>query len=176
MTTVTQVEGIKDFRSVLGHVPTGVVVVTGISGGEPCGVALNSFASVSLDPPLVSFCLARTSSTWPRLRRAPRLAISVLGHDQEQVCCRFAARGVDRFAGLATNPAPGGAPVLDGAVAWIDGAIAAVHPAGDHDLVLLAVHALGAGDRRGGPVVPAPLLFHRGRYLTGPGGATGSAA
>ena len=160
-----------DFRAVLGRFPTGVVVVTGLADGVPTGVALNSFTSVSLDPPLVSFCMARTSGTWPALRRAGRLAVSVLGAGQEGVGRRFATRGVDRFAGLPTTPAPGGAPVLDGAVAWLDGTITAVHPAGDHDLALLQVHELGLGDRTGAPAAEDPLLFHRGAFLPLPVGS-----
>lgn len=164
-----------DFREVLGHVPTGVVVVTGIVDGRPCGVALGSFTSVSLEPPLVSFCVARTSRTWPVLRRAPRLALSVLGAADEALCRRFATPGVDRFAGVTTRPAPGGAPVLPGAVVWLDGTVSTVHPAGDHDLVLVAVHDLGVGDRSAeAPRDHGPLVFHRGRYVGLP--AVGSAA
>ncbi|HXV94300.1 MAG TPA: flavin reductase family protein [Pseudonocardia sp.] len=156
-----------EFRRVLGLLPTGVVVVTGIVDGAPCGMALNSFTSVSLDPPLVSFCVARTSGTWPRLRRAQRVAVSVLSAGHEEVCRRFATPGADRFAGLVTHPAPGGAPVLAGAVAWLDGRPSAVHPAGDHDLVLVEVLALGRGDRPGQEAAdpPGPLVFHAGRYL-----------
>lgn len=169
-----------NFREVLGYVPTAVIVVTGVVDDRPVGVALGSFTSVSLDPPLVSFCVTHTSRTWPLLRRAPRLAVSVLGAEHEELCRRFATQGVDRFAGLATRPAPGGAPVLPGAVAWIDGTVAAVHEAGDHDLVLLAVHDLGVGDRPGDPAehTDGPLVFHRGHYVGLPpvAAAAGSAA
>lgn len=152
----------SDLRSVLGRLPTGVVVVTGIVDGAPVGVALNSFTSVSLDPPLVSFCMARTSTTWPRLRSAERWAISVLGEGHEDVSRRFATRGADRFAGLDTAPAPGGGPVLAGSTAWLDCRLSAVHEAGDHDLVLAEVLHLGTGDRHGFDA--APLVFHQGRY------------
>lgn len=146
-----------DVRAVLRHVPTSVVVVTGLVGGRPAGVALGSFTSVSLEPALVAFCVAHSSTTWPVLRRAPHLAVSVLGAGQEEVCRRFATPGAERFAGLATRPGPGGAPILDGAVAWLSGTVDAVHPAGDHDLVLLAVTGLGA------EAPGAPLVFHGGR-------------
>ncbi|GMA85335.1 hypothetical protein GCM10025868_05850 [Angustibacter aerolatus] len=113
---------------------------------------------MSLEPALVSVCVAHTSTTWPVLRRAERLGISVLGADQEHVGARLAARGVDRFAGLGWRVTPEGAVLLDGASAWLDCSIEAQHRAGDHDIVVLRVHDLDADHD------VHPLVFHRSAY------------
>jgi 3-hydroxy-9,10-secoandrosta-1,3,5(10)-triene-9,17-dione monooxygenase reductase component len=146
------------FRQVLGHFATGVTVVTGADDGGPVGLAVNSFTSVSLDPPLVAFSVGRASTTWPRIRARGRFTVNILGADQEAVSRRFAARGTDRFEGLGWHPSPGGGPVLDGALAWIDATVEAEHDAGDHVMVIGRVSALDVG-REG-----APLVFYRGGY------------
>ncbi|WP_308201436.1 flavin reductase family protein [Sphaerisporangium perillae] len=148
------------FRNVLGRFATGVVAVTAIdpAGGEPRGLVANSFTSVSLDPPLVSFCVAHTSATWPRLRTAPRLCVNVLSEQQEHVSRRLAAKGGDKFAGLTWTLSPGGGPVLDGTLAWIDCSLESEHVAGDHLIVVARVHDLDAHADQG------PLLFFRGDY------------
>src|SRR5437867_9216722 len=89
-----------EFRTVLGHFATGVTVVTGRGPDGPVGLAANSFTSVSLDPPLVLVCMARTSSTWPVLRAGGRFAVSILGEHQEHLGRRFGARAGDRFEGV----------------------------------------------------------------------------
>jgi flavin reductase (DIM6/NTAB) family NADH-FMN oxidoreductase RutF len=145
-------------RKAFGAFPSGVTALAGLVGGEPVGMAASSFTSVSLDPPLVSVCVANASATWPLLRRPARLGVSVLGHDQEEACRQLAARGVDRFAGLAWTATDAGAVLLSGASAWLDCSIEREIPAGDHGIVLLAVHRLGAD-----PGMP-PLVFHGSRY------------
>ncbi|MFF5206355.1 flavin reductase family protein [Streptosporangium sp. NPDC000396] len=150
----------RRFRSVLGHFATGVVAITAIDPdkGGPCGLAANSFTSVSLDPPLVAFCVAHTSTSWPRLRAAKTLTVNVLAEHQQPICAALASKGGDKFAGLDWSHSPGGNPVIDGALAWIDCSVEAEHPAGDHVIVVARVHDLGVhGD--GGP-----LLFFRGGY------------
>jgi flavin reductase (DIM6/NTAB) family NADH-FMN oxidoreductase RutF len=148
------------FRAVLGHFATGVVAITGIdpATGAPTGLAANAFTSVSLDPPLIAFCVAHTSSTWPRLRTAARLGVNVLTADQLDVCRQLAAKGVDKFRDLPWSPSPGGAPLLDDAMAWIECDIEAEHPAGDHVIVVCRVRHLGHRSAQ------APLLFFRGGY------------
>src|SRR5579859_213853 len=146
------------FRRVLGQYATGVVIVAAIVDGEPCGLAVNSFTSVSLDPPLVAFCAADSSSTWPTLRRSPRFAVSMLCHEQEDVCRLFARKGADRFAGTTWDTSSAGHPVLRGAMAWLDIDVHQIIQAGDHELVLGRVTALRAADGD-----PDPLLFFRGR-------------
>lgn len=150
----------QHFRNVLGRYAAGVVAVTAIDprGGEPCGLAVGSFASVSLDPPLVSFCVSETSTSWPRLRAAETLCVNVLADHQRQVCERLAAPGGDKFAGVSWTPSPGGAPVLDGALAWIDCVVVAEHPAGDHVIVVARVTGLDRYDDGD------PLVFFRGSY------------
>jgi flavin reductase (DIM6/NTAB) family NADH-FMN oxidoreductase RutF len=146
------------FRHALGHFPTGVVVVTADCDGEPVGMAVGSFSSVSLDPLLVGFFADRSSSTWPRVRSAGSFCANVLGEAQEDVCRTFAARGVDRFAMVDWSPGLTGAPILAGAPVHIECDIADVLPAGDHELVLGRVVDLRV-DSAGGP-----LVFHRGGY------------
>jgi flavin reductase (DIM6/NTAB) family NADH-FMN oxidoreductase RutF len=161
-----------EFRRVLGHFATGVTVVTARGGdGEedagPAGFACQSFASLSLDPPLICFMVGRTSTTWPRIARAGVFCVNVLGAHQGDLCRGFAVSGADKFAGVVHDAAPfSGSPRLAGAVAWVDCTIHAVHTGGDHLIVVGRVEALGAdGEGTGGEDVP-PLLFHKGRFLT----------
>jgi flavin reductase (DIM6/NTAB) family NADH-FMN oxidoreductase RutF len=147
------------FRHVLGHFPTGVVVVAAIdSDGAPAGMAVGSFTSVSLDPPLVAFIPAKDSSSFARMRTADSFCVNVLAHDQEAVCRAFATRGIDKFKDIGWHPSPSGAPILDGVVAWIDCAFDAVHEAGDHYIALGRVLELEA------PQSTTPLLFLQGGY------------
>ena len=147
------------FREVLGHFATGVVAITAVdpATGRPAGLVANSFTSVSLDPPLVAFCVAHTSTSWPLIRAAGRYAVNVLAEDQEHVGRRLAVSGGDKFAGLTWSPSPGGAPVLADSLAWLEAVPHAEHPAGDHVIVVSEVHELGTADR-------SPLLFYRGGY------------
>jgi flavin reductase (DIM6/NTAB) family NADH-FMN oxidoreductase RutF len=147
-----------ELRRVFATFPTGVVAMAAVVDGGPVGLAASSFVSVSLEPALVSVCVAHTSTTWPVLRSAGRLGISVLGAHQEPAGRQLAARGVDRFAGLGWRATAGGAVLLAGASAWLDCAVEREVPAGDHDIVLLRVHDLGADPR-----VP-PLVFHGSAY------------
>lgn len=141
-------------RQVFGAFPSGVTAVAALVGGEPVGMSASSFTSVSLEPALVSVCIAHTSTTWPRIAHAPRLGVSVLAHDQEWVARLMAARDTDRFAGVRWRALPGGAVVLDGASAWLDCTVQDRFRAGDHDIVVLRVEELDAD-----PLNP-PLVFH----------------
>ncbi|NBM18650.1 flavin reductase [Streptomyces sp. GC420] len=150
-----------EFRDVLGHFASGVTVITCPGEGEegPAGFACQSFASLSLDPPLVVFMVGRSSTTWPRIARAGVFCVNVLGVGQEGLCRAFAASGTDKFAGLTYDAAPATrSPLLAGVPAWIDCVIHAVHTGGDHLIVVGRVRALAAPGGR------APLLFHRGRF------------
>ncbi len=148
-----------EFRRVLGHFASGVTVVTARDADGPTGFACQSFASLSLDPPLVSFMVARTSTTWPRIARAGVFCVNILGAEQGALCRGFAVSGSDKFAGVAYGDAPAtGSPLLDSVPAWIDCRIHAVHTGGDHLIVVGRVEALGAEEEG------EPLLFHRGAF------------
>lgn len=142
----------------LGHFATGVTVVTSMAGDRPIGLAVNSFTSVSLRPPLIAFCVSRRSTTWPELRTTGAFCVNVLGEDQEALSRTFATKGLDRFKGLGWRPAPSGAPVLAGILAWVDCVVDAEYEAGDHLLVVGRVLDLGL-DHEG-----RPLVFYRGGY------------
>ena len=146
------------FRAVMGHFATGVTVVTTMENARPAGLAVNSFTSVSLEPPLVAFCVARTSSTWPRIRATGSFCVNILGEDQEDVSRAFAGPGGDRFQGVGWRPAPSGAPVIAGGLAWIDCTVEVEHDGGDHIMVVGRVREMGVD--RGG----RPLVFYRGGY------------
>jgi 3-hydroxy-9,10-secoandrosta-1,3,5(10)-triene-9,17-dione monooxygenase reductase component len=148
----------RAMRDVLGHFASGVTVLTALTGEGPLGFTCQSFSSLSLDPPLVSFAPARTSRTWPRLREIGRFCVNVLAEGQDDVSQRFSRPDADRFAGVRWSRSAHGSPVLDDVVAWIDGELWAEYDGGDHTIVVARVLDLGAhADRR-------PLLFHRGAY------------
>ncbi|MCX4959893.1 flavin reductase family protein [Streptomyces virginiae] len=151
-----------EFRAVLGNFASGVTVITAPPGEAeegPAGFACQSFASLSLDPPLVTFMVARTSTTWPRIARAGVFCVNILGAEQGELCRSFAVSGADKFAGVAHTPAPvTGSPQLDAVPAWIDCRIQAVHTGGDHLIVVGRVVAMGAAGEG------EPLLFHKGRF------------
>src|SRR5690606_17973612 len=118
------------YRQVLGHFPTGVTVITADDDGSPAGMAVGSFSSVSLEPPLVAFFAGKSSSSWPRIEAAGAFCVNILGEDQEETCRRFASKEPDKFTGLGWSPAGSGAPLLDGVLAWIDCDIESVTDAG----------------------------------------------
>jgi 3-hydroxy-9,10-secoandrosta-1,3,5(10)-triene-9,17-dione monooxygenase reductase component len=146
------------YRTVLGHFATGVVIITAIDGDEPVGMAANSFTSVSLDPPLVLFCAAKSSSTWPRIETSGKWAANILDDDGEEICRLFAQKGADRFARIAYTPGRTGSPILEDALAFVDCETIAKHDAGDHVIVVGRIVELGY--QHDGQ----PLLFYRGGY------------
>ena len=147
----------SEMRRVLGHFASGVTIVTGLDEGEPVGFACQSFTSVSLEPPLVLFCPAHTSSTWPRIRKAGSFSVNVLAEDQMDLCLRFANSGIDKFDGLDWHPTTWG-PELDGVLATVHCDVEQVHAAGDHDVVIGRVRQLVTHREVG------PLLFFRGQF------------
>lgn len=147
-----------DLRRVYGAHPTGVAAVAGLVGGRPAGIAASTFVPVSLDPPLVSVCVARASTTWPRLRALPRIGVSVLGAHQEHVGRGLGRRTGDRFAGVDWSSTGEGCVLVGGASAWFDCSVEQEVRSGDHDIVVFRVHDLDAA-----PGVP-PLVFHAGGF------------
>ncbi|GAA3702081.1 flavin reductase [Arthrobacter ginkgonis] len=161
------------FRKVMGNYPTGVVVVTATdAAGEPVGMVIGSFTSVSLDPPLVAFLPTKASRTFERMRSATSFCINVLAADQEWLCRHFSAPKEDKFQGVAWHPSPSGAPILDGAVSWIECVPHEVFDGGDHHLVLARVTDLEASrdslpllffQRGYGKFTPSSLVVSNGR-------------
>ncbi|MGW7571976.1 flavin reductase family protein [Streptomyces tendae] len=147
-----------DHRDVLGRFASGVVVVTAAGPDGPLGLTCQSFVSLSLEPPLVSFAPARTSRTWPLIRASGVFCVNVLAEDQEEVSSAFARSGGDKFRGIQWDPGHDGAPLLTGACAWISCALIHEYDGGDHTLAVGRVTALRAQPSR------EPLIFHRGRY------------
>lgn len=147
------------FRQALSLHAAGVVIITASSGGSPTGLTATSFSSVSLEPPLVSFYVDRSSTTWPALRAADRFAVNILAGDQAELAARFARRGIDRFAPpTAWRADEHDTPVLDGACVHLFCSPHATIDIGDHILVVGLV--IDADLLNGG----RPLLYHRGRF------------
>jgi 3-hydroxy-9,10-secoandrosta-1,3,5(10)-triene-9,17-dione monooxygenase reductase component len=148
---------VSDFRAVLGHFATGVVVMTGMHEGSPAGLTCQSFFSLSLNPPLVAIAPGISSTSWPRASSTGRVCINVLGEEQEVLARTFASSGADKFASVGWTRSANGAPRLEAALAWIDCEILDVREWGDHYLVVAGVEALGSGPGQ-------PLLFYRGGF------------
>ncbi|MBF6621311.1 MAG: flavin reductase family protein [Patulibacter sp.] len=150
----------EKFRHVLSHVPTSVVVVTGRRpDGGHVGMAIGSFTSISLEPQLVGFYPARTSTSWPPIRASGRFCVNVLAQGQHELAARFARRGGDKFSGLDFATAHhSGAAILEGVVAWIDCALEREIELGDHSLVVGQVLDLGVTQSE------HPMVFSRGSY------------
>jgi 3-hydroxy-9,10-secoandrosta-1,3,5(10)-triene-9,17-dione monooxygenase reductase component len=146
------------FRTVLGHFPTGVTVITAMGDDGPAGLAVGSFFSVSLDPPLVGFCPNKASSSWPAIKARGVFCVNILAEDQEDVSRLFATRGADKFRGMGWRPAESGSPILAGVLAWIDCVTEVEHEGGDHLIVVGRVLDVGLPRERG------PLVFFRGGY------------
>ncbi|MEE3849693.1 flavin reductase family protein [Gordonia sp. LSe1-13] len=145
-------------RNAMGNFCTGVTVITAVDGDTPLGFTCQSVTSVSLNPSLVSFCPAKTSTTWPLLKKSRRLCINILSHDQQDLCLGFARSGENKFDNVEWESAGNLAPRLSGALAHIEATIVAEHDAGDHVIVLASVTDVGVDDSKG------PLLFYRGGF------------
>lgn len=146
-------------RRAFGIFPTGVVAVAAEVDGDLVGLAASSFTTVSLDPPLVSVNLANTSKTWPDLRRAGHLGVTVLADHHDGVCRQLAGPVEERFDGVAHTVSREGAVTLDDGLAWFDCTVFREVPAGDHVLVLLELHSARHVDE-----ASAPLVFHRSTF------------
>jgi 3-hydroxy-9,10-secoandrosta-1,3,5(10)-triene-9,17-dione monooxygenase reductase component len=160
--------GTPDFRTTLGHFASGIVIIAARHEGRPVGLSIQSFASLSLDPPLVSLSVSVSSRTWPAIAEEGQFCASILSADQEALCRRFAVSGADKFAEVPWSASPRTrSPRIDGAVAWVDCGIRSVYRAGDHWLIVADVLDLGRGGQSG-----PPLLFYQGAFgtLSVPGG------
>jgi flavin reductase (DIM6/NTAB) family NADH-FMN oxidoreductase RutF len=151
----------KRLREAFGVFPSGVVAVAAEVDGELVGLAASSFTSVSLEPPLVSFSIANTSRTWPTLRRAERLGLTILADHHGDVCRRLAGPVDHRFDDVSVTATEDGAVTLDDGLAQFDCTIYKEVEAGDHILVLLELHAVEHVDHS---AAGAPLVFHRSGF------------
>ena len=152
----------RDFRNALGCFPTGVCLVTTLGpDGRPAGLTINSFSSVSLDPPMILWSLARTASSAPVFRDAEYFVINILGVQDQALSSHFAKSGPDKFAAFAARfqPGLGGAPTLQGAVATFECHSRHRYYGGDHIIVIGVVERYAHSDGR-------PVVFHRGRYAS----------
>jgi flavin reductase (DIM6/NTAB) family NADH-FMN oxidoreductase RutF len=146
------------YRQVLGHFPTGVTVITAAVDGTPVGMAVGSFASLSLEPPQVLFCAGASSTSWPKIREAGQFCVNILSEPQEDICRVFASKASDKFAEIGWKHSGSGSPIIEGVLAYIDCEIDTVVSSGDHDIVVGAVRELEVMHEGG------PLLFFRGGY------------
>lgn len=149
----------ETFRDALGRFASGVCVATATSNGDaPAGVTISSFTSVSLDPPLVLFCIGRRSTSFDVFFACGTFAINLLSSRQEELSELFASQRPDKFAGIAWHQGVNGCPLLPGCLGSLTCDTVAVHPAGDHVIVVgKVVRFTGATDEE-------PLLRFRGRY------------
>ncbi|MGV8871288.1 MAG: 3-hydroxy-9,10-secoandrosta-1,3,5(10)-triene-9,17-dione monooxygenase reductase subunit [Rhodococcus sp. (in: high G+C Gram-positive bacteria)] len=148
----------RTFRSVLGKFCTGITVVTTVADGNPVGFACQSFAALSLDPPLVMFCPGRASRSWAAIESSGTFCVNVLAEEQQSLCARFGSPQLDKFADVAWTATELGSPALDGALAHIDCTVERTADGGDHVIAIGRVHSLT--ESTGG----RPLLFYRGQY------------
>ncbi len=148
-----------ELRRALGQYATGVTVVTArAADGMPLGLTVNSFTSVSLDPPLVLWCLGRDSASFDTFHLSGQHMINVLAADQLEIAKRFASRGPDKFSGLSWQPTETGLPRLDGCIAWFECAIRSRHEEGDHVILVGRIESFETARGK-------PLIFHDSRYV-----------
>lgn len=151
----------RTFRDTLGQYASSIAVIGGLTGeGALTGFTCQSFYSVSIDPPLVSFCVGTGSTTYPLIREAGRFTVNVLADDQHGLANQFARKGTDKWAGVEWSASPNGSPVITGSLMWLDCDLHAEYPAGDH--VIVVARVLGMSPSEGH--TREPLLYFRGRF------------
>ena len=149
-----------EMRSVLSYYPTGVAIITSIDDDRPVGFVVGSFTSISIEPPLVGFFVATTSSTLASIRDSQVFCCNVLSSDHEPLSAKFCSKSTERFADVRWRRGVTGSPILHEAVAWLDCTLFDIHQVGDHVLVVGEVVNLRAARN------VTPLVFHRGTYGT----------
>ena len=148
---------VASYKEVLGHYATGIVVVAVMNGDGPVGFTCQSFGSLSLEPTLVTFAASSAGHSWARVRAHDVVGVSVLGADQEAIARRFATSGLDKFDGTPWEKGPAGAPLLEGAIAHLEGTLMVVSSHGDHDVAVVEVTYARAHSGR-------PLIYFRGGF------------
>lgn len=156
----------QTFRSALGHYASGVTVIATLDDKGPAGFTCQAFHSVSVEPPLVSFCVMKRSTSFPRILNARRFSVNVLSAGQHRIADQLACTGSNKWANVVWRPTSNGNPIIEGTILWLDCDIRATYEAGDHLIVIGSVNELGPQ----APTEPAPLLFFNGEYrkLHGP--------
>ena len=147
-------------REALGHYASGITVITSLVDDEPVGFTCQSFYSVSMNPPLVSFSVMTCSGSYPKIRQAGRFVVNILSDEQVEISNQFARRGSDKWQGIEWHESPLGNPVIAGSMHWLDCEIYAEHAAGDHLIVIGEVKALGQQKA----MAAQPLLYFKGQY------------
>jgi 3-hydroxy-9,10-secoandrosta-1,3,5(10)-triene-9,17-dione monooxygenase reductase component len=138
---------------------TGVVVITASTPDGPAGFTCQTFGSISLEPSLISFSARSASHSWPRIREVGVLGVNILSAEQEPLAKIFATTGTEKFAGVVWSPGPGGAPLIDGSLAHLEGRVVSVSAQGDHDIVVVGVDYVASHTGR-------PLVYYRGGFST----------
>lgn len=146
------------YRHVLGHFATGVTIITALSQNQPIGFTANSFCSVSLSPPLISFCVDNFLSTWTLIEAAGKFCVNILSEEQKELAQRFGRKGTDRFSEIDFRCTVSGSPILAGILAWLDCHIVTTLPTGDHRIVLGQVDDLTVVSEG------KPLIFYRSTF------------
>ena len=150
----------RTFRDTLGHYASGITIIAGHDGHEPLGFTCQSFYSVSVAPPLISFSVKANSTTYPRIRRTGRFCVNVLSETQQAVSDQFGRQATDKWAGIDWHMSDASNPIIASTLMWLDCKIVSEHRAGDHNIVVGEVIAMSpAGWHDGGP-----LLYFKGRY------------
>lgn len=149
------------FREALGHYASGITVITAQLDDEPVGFTCQSFYSVSLNPPLVSFSVKNSSYSYPKIRQSGRFMVNILSAEQVDISNQFAQQGADKWQGIEWRESPLGNPLIAGSLHWLDCEIHAEHAAGDHVIVIGEVKALHLHEAA---AQSQPLLYFKGRY------------
>ncbi|CAH0290599.1 FMN reductase (NADH) NtaB [Arthrobacter sp. Bi83] len=147
------------YRAVMRHLPTGVAAIcsTDPVTGAQNGMIVGTFASLSMEPPLVTFSVTHTSTSWPKIAEIGRFSVSLLSDDQQQVCRALSAKGEDKFSAVNWSESGWGTPHIHGSLAWFDCRTEQQIVAGDHLIVVASVLEMTPGEG-------TPLIFHGGRF------------
>ncbi len=148
---------IAHYKEVVGHYVTGVVAVTASTPDGLAGFTCQTFGSLSLEPILVSFAARSVGESWSRVKNAESIGINILSSEQEALARVFATTGIDKFNGVGWSVGPEGAPMLDGAIAHLEGRISQLCTYGDHDIAIVAIDYVAAHPG-------TPLVYYRGGF------------
>ena len=149
------------FRDRLGRYASGITIIGGLVDEAPAGFTCQSFYSVSIEPPLVSFCVMKASTSWPRIRPTNRFSVNVLSEGQQDVSKAFARSGSDKWFNINWQTSANGNPIIAETLMWLDCELFAEHEAGDHNIVIGRVMQVSPPDWHDGA---RPLLYFNGQY------------